>query len=139
MCSCRNFEPWLQVSSMIPKAHKTYQHVFEGTDVGVLWFYVVEETRLRRENHQPWMGNHNPATCRQRESIQERSGDKRGFSPALSRPQVSSELSEKHVLSLLIHTIFEPCHEIMVLFVLRKFIITETSPYKSNPRFAPNI
>ena len=35
-----------------------YKHVLEGTDVGVLWSKVVEETRVPGGNHPPSMGDH---------------------------------------------------------------------------------
>ena len=48
------------------KAQRTYKRVLEGTDVGVLWSYMVEETGEPGENHRPWTGDHYPATCRHR-------------------------------------------------------------------------
>ena len=63
-------------TSIIQKAQRTYRHVLEGTDVGVLWSYVMEETGEHGENHQPWTGDHYPATCRDRDLICGRSGDK---------------------------------------------------------------
>ena len=34
-----------------------------GADVGVLWFYVVEETREIEGKHRLWTGDHYPNTC----------------------------------------------------------------------------
>ena len=45
------------------KAHRIYKHILEGADVGVIWLYIVEETRVPGENHQPWTGDHYPAKC----------------------------------------------------------------------------
>ena len=65
----------------IQKAHGTYRLVLEGVDVGGLWSYVVKETRVPGRNHQPWTGNHSPATCRRHESNLGRSGEKQGVYP----------------------------------------------------------
>ena len=35
--------------------------VLEDTDVGVLWYYVVEETGVAGGNSRPWTGDHYPA------------------------------------------------------------------------------
>ena len=32
-----------------------------------MWSIMVEETGEPGENHQPWMGDHHPATCRSQE------------------------------------------------------------------------
>ena len=43
------------------KAHRTSKCVLKFTYVDTLWYYVVEETG---GNHQPWVGEHCPDTCR---------------------------------------------------------------------------
>ena len=48
----------------------------EGVDVGVLWSYMMEETEEPGENHQPWMGDHYPATCGHWDLIPDRSSGK---------------------------------------------------------------
>ena len=58
-------------------AQKAHRRVLEGSDVGVLWLYVVEETVEPVENHRPWAGDNYPVTCRHRDSISSRSGGKR--------------------------------------------------------------
>ena len=68
------------------KAHRTYEHILKGGDVGMLLSNVVEETRVRRGNHQRWTGDHYATTYRHRELIPIHSDDKRGFNHALSRP-----------------------------------------------------
>ena len=52
----------IYLTSNTQKAQRTYRRVLEGADVGVLWSYVVEETGEPGENHQPWTGDHYPAT-----------------------------------------------------------------------------
>ena len=66
--------------------HRTYKRVLEGTDVGVLWSNVVEETGVPGGNHRPWAGDHYPATCRRRDQTRTTAVTGEGFTPALSRP-----------------------------------------------------
>ena len=41
-------------TSIIQTAQRTCRHVLEGTNVGILLSYMVEETAVPSGNHRPW-------------------------------------------------------------------------------------
>ena len=53
--------------------------ILVGSNVGVLWSHVLEETGVPRGNHKLWMGDRGPATCRCWGSNPSCSSGKRGF------------------------------------------------------------
>ena len=53
----------IYLTSITQKAQKTYRRVFEGADVGVLWSYMVEETRTRGK---PPTLNGRPLPCQRK-------------------------------------------------------------------------
>ena len=45
-------------TSIKQKSLRRYGSVLEGTDVGALWCYLVENTRVTGGNHRPQTGDH---------------------------------------------------------------------------------
>ena len=74
------------LTSITQKAHRTYQCILEGADVGVLWSYVVEETGAPRGNHA--FGEVTTALphADARDRTQAAAVTSEGFTLALSRP-----------------------------------------------------
>ena len=47
-----------------------------GTDVGVIWSKVVDETRELKGNHRTWTRDHYPFTCLDPDTNKDRRGDR---------------------------------------------------------------
>ena len=60
-------------------------------DVGVMWSYIVEDTRKPGENHRPLIGDHYSAISLYPCSNQDHGGDKRVFNHSAIQPPIDGK------------------------------------------------